>query len=167
MAPFTRDPKGQKPLGSFCWRWGRSEVEGKFLHLPSEKPHSKKPVDTQDCRPGMCWGWPAGHWGTLQSQGPLSPKHLPRPSPSNCAHLGAPKPVETRGKHACPSENHHSQSAYCVPSCPHPGHTQLPCCLAKPARPACWDKFLGRQQGLQVKQVRAGRTALAVPPRKQ
>lgn len=36
-------------------------------------------------------------------------------------------------------------------------HTQvcrLSHCLAKPAHPACWDKFLGRQCGLQVRCVR-------------
>lgn len=55
-------------------------------------------------------------------------------------------------------------NVYKVPTVYQATHTQdlLVSSLAKPAHPACWGKFLGRQHGPQVRHVRARNSTLFV-----
>lgn len=118
-------------------------------------------------------GWEWGSWRglgrklrTLQSQLPQSRKHLPRPLPSNCTHLGAQKPLVPEAN--VPAIN--IKNVYRAPTVYQAAHTQ-----ALPASSMLFDKTCpscllgqipGRQHGLQVRHVKAGRKRpiCALPP---
>lgn len=144
-------------MGSFCWRRGGAEskerqVRGseKAYTPPSRVAPQKEAREV--LRPGTLGGWLCSS-GTLQSQLPQCWKHLPRPFPSNSTPPRTQKALGQR-QMSLPLRMPTSTRL------PTPRPCQLPCCLAKPVHPACWDKFLGRQHSLQVRYVRAGRTAL-------
>lgn len=152
MAPFRRDPEGQKPPGEFLLEvgWGRSKERQvrsrKFPHLPPEALPKKA---HRGLRLGdlACMGWVLGGGVGRSSE------H----SKTNCPSLGSTCPgLSLATVLTWELRSPQSQRQRCLPltektfieyllctRLPTPRPCQLlPCCLTKPAYPVCWDKFL-------------------------
>lgn len=160
-------PRGQNPWGVSVGRWGGADSRERQVGgrrevstSPCEKPRRSSGLGTW-----QAWGL-APQLGTLQSRLPqVSRAQTFARQPYS---QGTQEPLRgQRPRRLLLREQTCVMRELTVYRAAHTQPRRLPRCLAKPAHPACWDKFPGRRHSPQVRRGELEEQPLLRSPRKK